>query len=392
MAISPQVYNKIKRVVFTNNEPSTTDVLWAKPTPSGEFVFSFFNDGEWQQTSDTGIIVISNIGGEVSTFINDVPYLTSRNLQGYATERWVMNQHYLTSHQPLDTYVNAGGYNSIEKVIELKHGTNVVATIDAKPFIKDGMVDSVVIRDNNLVITFNVDSGKEDITIPLSEIFNPSDYYTKNAIDLKLVDYALVTDIPSLVGYATESWVNSQGFLKEHQSLEAYALKTELFSGDYNDLSNKPVIPVVPSNVSAFTNDAGYLTQHQDISGKANIGSVGDSKDANTIYGSKAYADYVLSLRKTDSIYIGGGKADDDFDMTPVTISQLEETPVELLLDSDYIYVVYPKNRGMVASMCGIDIPMHLIDETTIEGRDYYIYKSQNDYTGNLKVGLLLKY
>ena len=32
------------------------------------------------------------------------------------------------------------------------------------------------------------------------------------------------------------------------------------FSGDYNDLSNAPVIPTVPTNVSAFTNDAGYLT------------------------------------------------------------------------------------------------------------------------------------
>ena len=40
------------------------------------------------------------------------------------------------------------------------------------------------------------------------------------------------------------------------------------FSGDYNDLKNKPEIPTVPTNVSAFTNDAGYLTQHQDISGK----------------------------------------------------------------------------------------------------------------------------
>ena len=29
------------------------------------------------------------------------------------------------------------------------------------------------------------------------------------------------------------------------------------------------VIPTVPTNVSAFTNDAGYLTEHQDISGKA---------------------------------------------------------------------------------------------------------------------------
>lgn len=31
-------------------------------------------------------------------------------------------------------------------------------------------------------------------------------------------------------------------------------------SGSYNDLSNKPTIPTVPTNVSSFTNDAGYLT------------------------------------------------------------------------------------------------------------------------------------
>ncbi len=36
---------------------------------------------------------------------------------------------------------------------------------------------------------------------------------------------------------------NDEGFLKEHQSLGEYAKKTELFSGDYNDLENKPEIP-----------------------------------------------------------------------------------------------------------------------------------------------------
>ena len=36
------------------------------------------------------------------------------------------------------------------------------------------------------------------------------------------------------------------------------------FSGDYNDLANTPVIPTVPTNVSAFTNDAGYITT-QDV-------------------------------------------------------------------------------------------------------------------------------
>lgn len=45
-------------------------------------------------------------------------------------------------------------------------------------------------------------------------------------------------------------------------------------SGSYNDLNDKPVIPVVPTNVSAFNNDAGYLTQHQDISGKEDLTTI----------------------------------------------------------------------------------------------------------------------
>ena len=56
-------------------------------------------------------------------------------------------------------------------------------------------------------------------------------------------------------------------------------------SGSYNDLTNKPTIPVVPTNVSAFTNDAGYLTEHQDISGKAN------SEDLATVAFSGDYED-----------------------------------------------------------------------------------------------------
>ena len=34
------------------------------------------------------------------------------------------------------------------------------------------------------------------------------------------------------------------------------------FSGDYNDLTNTPTIPTIPTNVSVFTNDAGYLTSY----------------------------------------------------------------------------------------------------------------------------------
>ena len=40
-------------------------------------------------------------------------------------------------------------------------------------------------------------------------------------------------------------------------------LATVATSGNYNDLSNRPTIPTVPTNVSAFTNDAGYITTAQ---------------------------------------------------------------------------------------------------------------------------------
>ena len=36
------------------------------------------------------------------------------------------------------------------------------------------------------------------------------------------------TEIPSLDGYATETWVEGQGYLKEHQDLSEYAKKTEV--------------------------------------------------------------------------------------------------------------------------------------------------------------------
>ena len=61
--------------------------------------------------------------------------------------------------------------------------------------------------------------------------------------------------------------------LQEHQDISGKVDKEEgkgLFSGDYNDLTNKPDIPSIPTKVSAFDNDAGYLTTHQDISGKEN--------------------------------------------------------------------------------------------------------------------------
>ena len=71
-------------------------------------------------------------------------------------------------------------YDSQTKHINFYDKDNtLVAYVDATDFIKDGMVSNVEILNGNLVITFNTDAGKEPITIPLTDIFNPNNYYTK---------------------------------------------------------------------------------------------------------------------------------------------------------------------------------------------------------------------
>lgn len=74
-------------------------------------------------------------------------------------------------------------YDSTAKTITFYANSNLVGTIDTTDFVKDGMIDDVKIENDKLVIVFNTDAGKETIEIPLSDIFNPNNYYDKDAID-----------------------------------------------------------------------------------------------------------------------------------------------------------------------------------------------------------------
>lgn len=118
-----------------------------------------------------------------------------------------------------------------------------------------------------------------------------------NIIDIDIIDYVTEEELIAKT-YATETYVinkiaeaelndkeiNLDGFATKDE-LNAKADKTELhshsnktildgitsakitewnnkstFSGNYNDLTNKPTIPTVPTNISSFINDSGYIT------------------------------------------------------------------------------------------------------------------------------------
>lgn len=93
-----------------------------------------------------------------------------------------------TTRKLSDFFKNAE-YDSGTKRINFKNGDTVLDYIDATDFIKDGMVSAVTISGSNMVISFNTDAGKEDITLSLTDIFNPENYYDKDHINSALTHY-----------------------------------------------------------------------------------------------------------------------------------------------------------------------------------------------------------
>ena len=82
-------------------------------------------------------------------------------------------------------------WDSNAKSLKLYSGNHLLATVDGSTWVKDGMVESAAIVGNNLEITFNTDSGKEKISVPLTDIFNPDNYYNKTEIDSKFENVSI---------------------------------------------------------------------------------------------------------------------------------------------------------------------------------------------------------
>lgn len=79
-----------------------------------------------------------------------------------------------------------------------------------------------------------------------------------------------VDNILQMISNKVTSWSNtpsddnypSEKLVKDSLDNKASIgdLSTVATTGSYNDLSNKPTIPTVPTNISSFNNDSGYIT------------------------------------------------------------------------------------------------------------------------------------
>lgn len=182
---------------------------------------------------------------KLSAFTNDCGYITISDvntaLTGYATQQWVEDKKYLTEHQDLSSYAT-------------------------KDYVgQQGYITADHLSTNGYVT---------------------SDWVTNQGY---------LTEHQSLDGYATEQWVIDQNYLTEHQDLSDYAKKTWVAEQGYvtanyvSEEIGKIVIPTIPTSLSAFINDCGYvtstwvteqgyLTDHQDLSDYATKQWVEDKK------------------------------------------------------------------------------------------------------------------
>lgn len=174
--------------------------------------------------------------------------------------------------------VASGEYSSQDKKIYLKNVSGkTLSEIDATDFIKDGMVTSVSVVGENLVITFNTDAGHEDINIPISAIFNANNYYTKTEIDTK------VDDINSTIesyGQVTSQALNDLGTrLDDYGKVTSQSLND--LSTKFGDYYTKTEVDTAIANVDVTSQLQNYYTKAE-VDGKdATIQTALDALDAH---------------------------------------------------------------------------------------------------------------
>lgn len=193
-------------------------------------------DGEYDDIEEiTGILNRIFPANDNSEGIDLTPYLKKREAE--------------ETYQPIGLYFDEVEYDSSGKTIDFYSDGALVDSIDATDFIKDGMVDQVELielsGDTYLHIVFNTDAGKEPIDIPLGDLFDADNYYTKQETDdllddkldasaytpVDLTDYYtkqevddLIPEVPSLDGYATETWVQNQGYINQIKTINNISL------------------------------------------------------------------------------------------------------------------------------------------------------------------------
>lgn len=180
-------------------------------------------------------------------------------------------------------------YEKNENKIVFFANKKEIASIDTTDFVKDGMIESVELDGTVLKITFNTESGKEEIDVDFKDIISGDTFYTKDEIDSKLDEKANKSDIPSMDEYAKTADVqteiaNAVSGKADSSDVEAIEAQITPISSDITTLKLKDDelqeavdLKASQADFEALSNnvytkqesDDRFLTEHQDISALA---------------------------------------------------------------------------------------------------------------------------
>lgn len=185
-------------------------------------------------------------------------------------------------------------------------------------------------------------------------------------------ELAFVDEIPSVEGLASEEWVNTQGFLKEHQDISNLATKDEValkanqsdVDSQVNALNERIDAIKIPAKVSELENDAQYQTSSEV---DAAIATKAEQADVDEIKADleQFKAPYEIDLNALNS----AGDADSEAISTAIG-------------GIDNLRAVISENRSIIGDINNGTVPVSiriLGNITTV----YYVLDSLAGYTLN---------
>ena len=153
------------------------------------------------------------------------------------------------------TVATSGSYNDLSD-------KPTIPSAYTLPTASSAVMGGVKIGSNISVTSGTISITKSNVTSALGYTPPTSDTVYNNATT-STAGLMSASDKVKLNSIAANA--NNYTHPSTHPASMITGLASVATSGSYSDLSNKPTIPVVPTNVSEFINDAGYLTQHQSL-------------------------------------------------------------------------------------------------------------------------------
>lgn len=219
------------------------------------------------------------------------------------------------------------------------------------------------------IIAKDVVTPEHTLSSKADKIFVEDNYYNKSTVDKKIAE-AVTGGQVSLDGFATEQWVNEQGFIKEHQDISHLAEKSDL--PNFDEFAKSEDIPSLDGYAKTsdipslddyaskeWVNNKNYATEYElsnidynsiknaplseDETGELNIadesGNIGMKVASEAVYAKDFVAGEHKLSEKVDKTYVDNSIAE-LVDGAPETLDTLNELAAALHDNADIVGVL----------------------------------------------------